>query len=58
MKKEVVQELARKWAELSKEPECMDGSDEARESNAMEAGYRRGLKTCSEQLIAITEILG
>ena len=58
MKSAVLKELINKWNKESQNPVILDGSPEAREQNARDDGYRRGIATCADQLNVLIELLG
>jgi len=58
MKDSILIELSAKWMRDAKEPECADGSDEARISNAIEKGKRKAKMRCADDLMRLVELLG
>ena len=58
MKQELFQELAKKWEQRGKPPDCQDGSPEAAEMNARESGYRAGLRQCAGDVTKLIALLG
>ena len=58
MKKELFEELAKKWERYGEEPVCQDGSPEAAERNVRDAGYRAGLRQCAADVTKLIALLG
>lgn len=58
MRKEVLEELIRKWLNESRTPECQDGSKEAEVGNARDEGKRYGINKCISDLEKLIELLG
>jgi len=58
MKQELFEELAKTWERDGEEPDCTDGSPEAAERNARDAGYRAGLRKCAADVTKLIALLG
>ena len=54
----VLKELAAKWKRDAVPPEVVDGSLEAKASNALAQGVRIGLEKCAGDLLSIIKLLG
>ena len=54
----VLKELIQKWKRDAVAPDCMDGSQEAREGNALAKGVRIGLQSCASDLHDLIKLLG
>lgn len=58
MKEVVLLELARRWESEAKEPQAMDGSDEAKIPNAIASGERQAKRECADALRMLIDLLG
>jgi len=58
MKDIILIEIANKWQKEANEPVTEDGSDEAKEFNAKQAGIRLGKKNCAQQIVDLVLLLG
>ena len=55
---QTLKELAAKWDKDAIPPDCIDGSPEAKESNALAKGLRIGLEACARDLRILIKLLG
>lgn len=58
MKDSVLIELARRWEDEARTPECKNGSPEAAIGNAEAHGRRQGLRACADALRMLVDLLG
>jgi hypothetical protein len=58
MKNSVLEELVRRWHSDAKEPEFIDGSNNALVSNAVAKGERQAKRECADTILRLIEILG
>lgn len=58
VKNSVLIELAKRWDDDAKEPEFLDGSNEAIVSNSIAKGERHAKRECADTLRKLIEILG
>ncbi len=58
MKNEVLLELAARWDRDAKPPQCQDGSEGAREQNAIDKGHRECKRECADTLRTLVKLLG
>jgi hypothetical protein len=58
MKDAVLLELAARWERDAKAPQCEDGAEAARLSNAKQAGNREGRRECADALRMLVALLG
>lgn len=58
MKDAVLLELAARWERDAKAPDCEDGSEEAKISNAKARGERETLRMCADTLRSLVQMLG
>ena len=57
MNKETLLALAEKWEREAQPPQCEDGSDSAKYSNAIAEGVRKGKFECAKTLRDLITIL-
>ncbi len=58
MNKEILIAMAEKWEREAQPPQCEDGSDSAKYSNALAEGTRRGKLECAKKLRELIALLG
>ena len=58
MKDAILLELASRWEQESKTPECQDGSPEAEISNAKSSGRRECKRECADTLRTLISMIG
>jgi len=58
MKDSVLIELAKKWEDEARTPQCQDGSPGAEIGNAEAHGRRQGLRMCADALRMLVDLLG
>ena len=54
----ILHKLADRWERDAKDPEAMDGSDEAKERNAYEHGVRKTKRECASTLRELVRLIG
>ena len=57
MNKEILIALAEQWERESTPPQCEDGSDSAKYSNAVAQGRREALTLCAKHLRELIHLL-
>ncbi|WP_028840213.1 hypothetical protein [Thermomonas fusca] len=58
MKDNLLMQLADRWDRDAKDPEAMDGSDEAKERNAYEHGMRYAKRECANTVRELIRLIG
>lgn len=58
MKSAVLLELAARWERDAEQPKVQDGSETARERNAIDKGHREAKRECADTLRALVAMLG
>jgi hypothetical protein len=58
MNKEILIAMAEKWEREAQAPECEDGSDSAKYSNAVAEGARKAKLECAKKLRELIALLG
>jgi hypothetical protein len=58
MKNSVLIELAKRWEEEARTPECNNGAPEAAIGNAEAHGRRQGMRDCADALRMLVDLLG
>ena len=57
MNEHVLLELAKKWEAVSKDPEIVDGHEDAKLGNALSKGVRIGLAQAASELRLLVKLL-
>ena len=58
MKEQILTALAEKWERDAAPPNCEDGSESAKISNAIAYGFRKGQAQCADHLRQLIKLLG
>lgn len=58
MKSSILLELTRRWEQDSAEPQCQNGSEEAKIGNAIAKGERQAKRECADALKMLVYLLG
>lgn len=58
MKDAILLELAKKWEQDAKAPQCEDGSPEAQRGNYISQGRREGKRECADAIRMLVQLLG
>jgi len=58
MKDAILLELANRWEQEAKTPECLDGSPEADIRNAVSKGHRECKRECADTVRTLVSLLG
>lgn len=58
MKDAVLLELANRWELEAKAPDCEDGSEAAKVSNAAGHAHRQAMRACADTLRSLVKMLG
>jgi hypothetical protein len=58
MKDEILLELATRWEWEAETPQCMDGSEDAKITNAVAVGNREAKRECADTLRTLISMLG